>query len=705
VTEANFDDLGSAIAPVVERLRSQATNPLSAYVERAKGQGFDFDDLDLADPRLLLDRRVHIILGETLSRGHPGFRGFYLKIEALIAAFLVQHKHPSDRNIEILTGLLKLPTPEQALLQLATAFCYGSIDRSCFSFVNSSPRLFKSLAIFCDSESADVRRIFDADRPLARSGLLEACGGRRPSRDLDDLLCLSNIGERLLSSPYVDAAEMAAAVLTPLDQRADGRRLSWPHLAQSRALLAAAMNKAVLLGDRGFNVLLHGAPGTGKTEFARDLIAQIGASGFSVDHIDGSGGEASRDDRLASLRLSQTFASQHERAVLVLDEAEDVFQTEYQHPLARVFGRPAESKAWTNNLLESNAHPVIWISNQIGHLDPAYLRRFAFCLEFPRTPHALRRAIAQEYLSPIGCTAPTVDAIAASETMTPALLASAARFGMLSAASGLGPDLAVRTLIDQYGRASGAKTPLAPRRLSRFDTRYLQVQGSTTPERLLQALRSNEPASIVFCGPPGTGKTQFAAEIATQLSRQLVVRTASDINTKWYGESEGNVARMFRDSDPKGELLFLDEAEVLLGSRSDTGHRADRAVTAEFLRWLEAYEGIFICATNHVADFDAALMRRFTFRLEFAPLDSARRGAMYSELALGWSADQGAKPPELGAATSARLSRLDQLTPGDFANVARRIRQLGLGADNWLDELEAEHATKGARGRAPIGFS
>jgi SpoVK/Ycf46/Vps4 family AAA+-type ATPase len=182
------------------------------------------------------------------------------------------------------------------------------------------------------------------------------------------------------------------------------------------------------------------------------------------------------------------------------------------------------------------------------------------------------------------------------------------------------------------------------------------------------------------------------------------VRTASDINTKWYGESEGNVARMFRECDPKSELLFLDEAEVLLGSRDAATHRADRAVTAEFLRWLEAFQGIFVCATNHRKDFDAALMRRFTFRLDFKPLDQRQRETLYSELALGRRPEEGAADPGLDLVTAARLSRLELLTPGDFANVNRRTRSLGLGPEHWLDELEAEHQAKGGTRHARIGF-
>ena len=498
---------------------------------------------------------------------------------------------------------------------------------------------------------------------------------------------------------------MSAAVLTSLPLPSGTETLEWPHLRPAQSLLSAALAEALERRTPGLNILLHGSPGTGKTEYARQLLAEIGAAGFAIDHADNDGDEASRGERLASLRLSQTFASQHERAVLVLDEAEDIFQSDYQHPLSRLFRSRAESKAWMNSLLETNAHPVIWISNQVHHLDPAYLRRFTLCLEFPPTPHLLRRKITEQQLGAVGCSLETIDSVAAREHTAPALLATAVRFCTLSVGSSLGPDVAVRTFLDEHAKAAGHQSaPLRPRRLTRFDMQFLNVEGTATPPRLLQALRTQEPAALLFSGPPGTGKTQFATEIASQLGRQLVVRTASDINTKWYGESEANVARMFRECEPKSELLFLDEAEVLLGSRGATAHRADRAVTAEFLRWLEAFQGIFICATNHPTDFDAALTRRFTFRLEFRPLDQRQRLALYSELALERPPEGGLAYPDLDAATTKRLAQLELLTPGDFANVARRVRSLRLGAEHWIGELEAEHRVKGSADQARIGF-
>ena len=163
---------------------------------------------------------------------------------------------------------------------------------------------------------------------------------------------------------------------------------------------------------------------------------------------------------------------------------------------------------------------------------------------------------------------------------------------------------------------------------------------------------------------------------------------------------------MFVECDPHSEVLFLDEADTLLGSRDDGAHRADRAVTSEFLRRIEAFEGVFVCASNYSLQFDAALMRRFTFRMNFLPLTMAQRTRLFAELAIGWNAEGLDSLPEIDPMQLARLNRLDQLTPGDFANVVKRVRALEMNLDvsQWLDELTSEHEAKPQAGRSTIGF-
>lgn len=498
---------------------------------------------------------------------------------------------------------------------------------------------------------------------------------------------------------------MADLVLQRLPEKATAT-LDWPHLAERTNLLVRLLQNAVATGERGINVLLYGAPGTGKSQYAQQLVKQVGACGYAVSEQDVQGDAANRSERLSSLMLTQVFAPAR-NSIIVLDEAEDVFQTEYNDPLARAFGRKDDSKGWMNAVLEANRHPVIWISNRVEHIDPAYLRRFTWCIEFPRTPRKVRMEIARRYLEPAGCSDALVRTVAAWSDASPGLVASAARSVSLSRLKGTEADRGARVFLGDMLAAAGshARTDL-PERAARFDMRYLNVTGAVTPIAVVDAIQRTGRARAILSGPPGTGKTQLAAEVATRLGRELVYRTASDINSMWFGASERNVARMFRDCDQDAEVLFLDEADSLLGSRDAAQNRPEHAVTAEFLRQVEAFRGVFICATNYAGRLDAALLRRFEFRLEFLPLAPAQRLELFCECAMAWSPASGEPLPAIDDQLRLRLDRLDLLTPGDFANVVRRVESLRLSLDarGWLDELVCEHEAKPGAARQHIGF-
>ena len=708
-SERDFDDLGAVLVPVLQHHERATRVALEAYRRSRMAKGEEDSSLPEADSRRILhDRSVQTLLGEAFVRSSVHFRALFDKAQQSLESFVDQHSFAADRNVEMLARLIQLPPAEMALLRLATAFCYGSINRSLFAFVDSPSRIVNAIEVLCGVRGAASLQMLNGSSVLARSFLLEALNTGPARCDLDDLLRLSAVGECLLGTPFADEGSMAGAVLKPMPPPTGSAGLEWPHLEEPHALMRSALKAAIEAGASGVNFLLYGAPGTGKTEFVRQLITETGASGFMVDEVGEDGTEASRSERLASLQLGQTFAGKQARAVLVLDEAEDIFQSDYRLPMARMYRASNESKAWINAMLEKNPHPVIWISNRVSQLDPAYLRRFSYCFEFPQTPQAVRHRIARDRLGSVGCSEDVIEAMSAIPEVSPAHLEAGARFAALTAASSLGADVAVRSLIASQLKAGGHTIPTRPVDPStRFDMRYLSVRGHATPDRVLQSLeRLGGAATLLFAGPPGTGKTQLAGVMAKRLGRKLVVRTASDINSKWYGESEGNVARMFRDCDPATELLFLDEAEILLAERDSGGHRADRAVTAEFLRWLEMFQGVFICATNHADTFDAALARRFTFRLEFEPLRLEQRLELYAELALGWQPENGqvGQTIPVGAEVRSCLARLDRLTPGDFANAARRVRALELPTDAWLTELAAEqNAKRGVRSQR-IGF-
>ncbi|MEU9942739.1 AAA family ATPase [Streptomyces lavendulae] len=134
--------------------------------------------------------------------------------------------------------------------------------------------------------------------------------------------------------------------------------------------------------------------------------------------------------------------------------------------------------------------------------------------------------------------------------------------------------------------------------------------------------------TALFTGPSGTGKTMAAEVLAAELGLDLYRTDLSAVMSKYIGETEKNLRRLFDAAEAGGAVLFLDEAEALLGTRSEVKDAHDRYANVQvdyLLQRLESHRGLTIMATNMRAALDAALVRRLRFVVEFPFPDVAQR--------------------------------------------------------------------------------
>ena len=118
----------------------------------------------------------------------------------------------------------------------------------------------------------------------------------------------------------------------------------------------------------------------------------------------------------------------------------------------------------------------------------------------------------------------------------------------------------------------------------------------------------------LFYGPPGTGKTMTAALLGKATGREVYQVDLSLVVSKYIGETEKNLARVFDQAPHKGWILFFDEADALFGKRSETQGAHDRYANQEvsfLLQRIETFDGIAILASNQRNNIDAAFARRF----------------------------------------------------------------------------------------------
>jgi hypothetical protein len=134
--------------------------------------------------------------------------------------------------------------------------------------------------------------------------------------------------------------------------------------------------------------------------------------------------------------------------------------------------------------------------------------------------------------------------------------------------------------------------------------------------------------SAMFTGSPGTGKTMAAQVLAGDLGLDLFKIDLSCVVSKYIGETEKNLSRVFSEAKSSNAILFFDEADALFGKRTDVGDAHDRYANIEvsyLLQKMEEYDGIVIMATNFRSNIDDAFVRRIRFILEFPFPDKDNR--------------------------------------------------------------------------------
>lgn len=615
-----------------------------------------------------------------------------------------------EKNIDALSGLLLLSRAERALLLYGTLARYQRDLRSLLvEFkVKNAPEAYATLAEVAGVKPGEVADALRAGSRLERIGLVENLISEHNITDLGDLMKVSEKLPPVLMRKYRSKSELMAVFTRPC-VRSSLTLQHFDYVQDDTQVLCALLRHAVERQQTGVNVLLYGPPGTGKTELARVVAQAAGLELFEVEYADRDGNSLSGRDRYRSLQIAQAFLKGSRQAALLFDEVEDVFppiSNEAAQMMARAdqvaapHSHSVSGKAWVNQILESNPVPTVWVTNRIEQIDPAFRRRFAYHLELKSPPPGAREQLVRQTLQGLAVQVPLSDAFVARLTerkgLTPAQIRTAVKFaGLAMPGESADPTPTFEALIDRQLRnadhALGAQAPAVARpAVTQYNLDLLNLETRFPVPRMIEALRARGHGTLCFYGPPGTGKTALAEHIAQRLERPLLIKQASDLMSKFVGETEQNMAAMFRDAQAENAVLLLDEADSYLQDRRGAQRTYEVTEVNEMLQGMERFRGVFICTTNLFDRIDQAALRRFAFKIRFKPLTAAQRETMFVAEAMAGNGDA------LTDAQRTRLARLEQLCPGDYAAVRRQIEILGetLAADEFLQQLEAEHRLK-----------
>ncbi|HPH66761.1 MAG TPA: AAA family ATPase [Kofleriaceae bacterium] len=141
--------------------------------------------------------------------------------------------------------------------------------------------------------------------------------------------------------------------------------------------------------------------------------------------------------------------------------------------------------------------------------------------------------------------------------------------------------------------------------------------------------------SALFSGEPGTGKTMAASVVASALGLELIRIDLSAVVSKYVGETEKNLSRIFDQAQQSHAMLLFDEADSLFGKRTELRSAQDRFANLEvnyILQRMETFDGISVLTTNAENAIDAALQRRLNFRIRFPEPEPAEREQLWRAL-------------------------------------------------------------------------
>ena len=475
--------------------------------------------------------------------------------------------------------------------------------------------------------------------------------------------------------------------------------LPWEFFGELAAKDGEVLKRMIAASGGKCNILLYGAPGTGKTSFARSLAKELGRMAWEVRQGDDDGRNMKSEARMMGIQVCNMQEDPAE-SLMIVDEADELLRgSSCGVGLFGLFGfdtgGKSTEKGVMNTILDDMRIPAVWISNApAGAMDESVRRRFDYSICFERLNNGQRVAIWRNQVAKHGLEALVPEA--KIEEYAAKYATSAGGIStVLSNVKRMAPapekvDELVATLMKPHCRLMGVKDENDFLPAKDYSLEGLNIKGKVGLDRVVKAARNYLDAgfgaasedkprmNILLFGPPGTGKTEFVKYLGRELDRRVVVVKGSDLLSKWVGESEQNIAKAFRRAEAEHAILFFDEVDGLLQDRSNATRSWEITQVNELLQQMENFDGIMVAATNFSRNLDPATMRRFTFKLEFGYLDDAGKKSFFERMFKTTLADE-----EL-----AELRQLRNLAPGDFRTVRQEQFYLGDAVTN-LDRIAA----------------
>lgn len=600
-------------------------------------------------------------------------------------------------SVQFAVDTLKLSEDEAKVLQVA--FRMQSIKELyavCNDFFRNDDFTRFDMYSKCSGKSQkEIRMLLKNDQKLKAYGLIDSDG----DMDEDAMDAIYEKDMRLYFTDIVKSEKSVKAYETNSFS-----------VSEEQTDVAVQLLKS----KNACNILLYGAPGAGKTEYAKALIKQAGLKMTTYkNELEVS--DKDDADAKALSRLNCYLSLKKEDSVLVVDEAENVLQTrEFSF-----FGMSLSSsqKGTVNKMLETSENKCIFIVNYTTEMDESTLRRFTYSIKFQAMPKETLRSIAAEKLKPVNMPAVLKNDIL--DMCGKYKITGASVDNVVKAISSLdyqkGKEDKVRKDIKSVLEANSSllygKTKMRDAVKKSYDLSVLNT--SVSAAEIIEMLKTaelykkenqneenSEGVRMLFYGLSGTGKTELARYISTVLGKPLLLKRCSDLLGPYVGQTERLIAEAFEEAETTDSILLFDEADSFFADRAGAKQSWERTQVNEFLTQMEEFSGICICTTNLRKIMDPAMQRRFHIITEFKALNEDGITTLLKSFFGKYKFNDG---------QIQELAKFNTVTPGDFGSLKNKMRfipQEKLNSEYVVNELlKIQDEKRMNGGGAKIGFA
>lgn len=601
-------------------------------------------------------------------------------------------------SVKFAVDTLRLSKEESHLLQVA--FRLQSVKemyKVCNSFYHNEN--FSRIEMYskCSGKSQkDIRMLLKNDQKLKAYGLIDSDG------DMDED-AMDAIYEKDMRLYFADIVKNEKSV-----------KAYEPYsFSVSKEQTDVAVQ--LLKSKNPCNILLYGAPGAGKTEYAKALIKQAGLKMVSYkNELEVANSHKDDVETKALSRLNCYLSLKKEDSVLVVDEAEHVLQTKSFGFFGMELSSP--QKGTVNKMLESSENKCIFIVNYTKEIDESTLRRFTYSIKFQSMPKETLRQIAKEKLKPVKMSKVLKNDIL--DMCGSYKITGASVDNVVKAISSLnyqkGNEDKVRNDIKfvleansslLYGKKKMRDSVKGSYDLSVLNTSVdaceivEMLKSAEAYKKENQNNESSEGVRMLFYGLSGTGKTELARYISTILGKPLLLKRCSDLLGSFVGQTERLIAEVFEEAEATDSILLFDEADSFFADRTKANQQWERTQVNEFLTQMEEFSGICICTTNLRKIMDPAMQRRFHIISEFKALSKDGITSLLKSFFCNY---------KFNDLQIKNLVKYNSVTPGDFGSLKSRIRFVSkekLDSDYIINELVKIQDEKQKNGGGQIGFA